>query len=234
MRVESSDIVEWEGADHIFDLNQDDPGRAGRLASMPSSRPAPSCRSSICRRCSRISTGCSSRVVASSTVRCRPTTTWTSASTCCVRTSSATSTPPTGGEIEANYLCEYYAYWHGGRLHSDTWKVYEYQQGCLDPLSYGRYGASAGGRVHGGPQDRPESTGDVIPQLGQYRQTWDEFSAKGGGPEAVAGLKDADAAGAAESASPAMLRLTLPFKRVMETVRRRFLPRKMPPVVMRL
>lgn len=133
-------------------------------------------------------------------------------------------------QIEANYLCEYFAYWHGGRLYSDKWRVYEYSQGCLDALSYGRYGGHQAA-VFLVARKSADSTGDVVPQLGQYRLTWQEFEGRADDPEAVAGLKQADAGG---DLSPALLRFTLPFKRVMETVRRRLLPRKMPPLVMRL
>ena len=85
-------------------------------------------------------------------------------------------------QIEANYLCEYYAYWHGGRLHSDRWKVYEYRQGCLDALSYGRYGgAQAASFVVARKSE--QSTGDVVPQLGQYQRTWEEFEAKKDDPD---------------------------------------------------
>ena len=119
--------------------------------------------------------------------------------------------------IETIYLCEYYAYWHEGRLHSDPWRIYQYEPGCLDALSYGRYGGAQAATFAVATR-LPESTGGVLPQLGQYRRMWTEHEAREGGPQ---------------RRTPAAARATLPLKRVVETVRRRLLPRPMPRLVAR-
>ena len=123
-----------------------------------------------------------------------------------------------GYRIEAMYLCEYFAYWHHGRLYSDPWRIYRYEPGALDALSYGRYGGAQAATFVVATR-LPESTGGAVPQLGQYRRMWTEHEA-------------APATGAS-GASPAMARATLPLKRLVETVRRRLLPRKMPRLVAR-
>ena len=42
--------------------------------------------------------------------------------------------------VEYQYLCQYFPYWHRGRLFSAPWKIYRYEPGCLDHLNYGRFG----------------------------------------------------------------------------------------------
>ena len=120
--------------------------------------------------------------------------------------------------IETMYLCEYFAYWHHGRLYSDPWRIYRYAPGALDALSYGRYGGAQAATFVVATR-LPESTGGAVPQLGQYRRMWNEH-------------ETAPASGA-NGTSPAMVRATLPVKRLVESVRRRLLPRKMPPLVAR-
>ena len=119
--------------------------------------------------------------------------------------------------IETIYLCEYYAYWHEGRLHSDPWRIYQYEPGTLDALSYGRYGGAQAATFVVATR-MPESTGGAIPQLGQYRRMWTEHEGQ---------------AGESRQRSPAAARATLPLKRVIETIRRRVLPRPMPRLVAR-
>jgi len=119
--------------------------------------------------------------------------------------------------IETIYLCEYYAYWHEGRLHSDPWRIYQYEPGTLDALSYGRYGGAQAATFVVATR-MPESTGGAIPQLGQYRRMWTEHEAH---------------EGKSRRRSPAAARATLPLKRVIETIRRRVLPRPMPRLVAR-
>ena len=123
-----------------------------------------------------------------------------------------------GYRIETMYLCEYFAYWHHGRLHSDPWRIYRYEPGTLDALSYGRYGGAQAATFVVATR-LPESTGGVVPQLGQYRRMWTEH--------------EAAPASRASGSSPAMVRATVPLKRLVESVRRRLLPRKMPRLVAR-
>ncbi len=127
-----------------------------------------------------------------------------------------------GYRLDPLYLCEYFAYWHRGRLYSDRWRVYRYAPGALGGLSYGRYGG-AQAAVFAVATRLAESRGDAIPQLGSYRQSWQGF-ARGAAPTAGA---------SADDCAHARLGWGLPrvAKRVIESVRRRLLPRPMPPLV---
>jgi hypothetical protein len=140
--------------------------------------------------------------------------------------------------VETHYLCEYFAYWHHGRLHSDRWRVYKYQPGALDALSYGRYGGAQAASFVVATRTAA-STGGVVPQLGQYRRLWSQHDGRAGQETAGdAGTAAADAVVAAGatapddgSASPALARATLPLKRVVEAARRHLLPRRMPELI---
>ncbi len=134
-----------------------------------------------------------------------------------------------GYTLDASYLCEYYAYWHRGRLYSDRWKIYDYDPGSLDALSYGRYGgAQAASFVIA--RKTETSTSGVIPQLGQYRRAWEKHSEPERDPNLSAGQTDSEATVDNNSWRP----LAVAAKRVAETVRRRLLPRKMPKLRYRL
>lgn len=140
-----------------------------------------------------------------------------------------------GYRVDTHYLCEYFAYWHQGRLHSDRWRVYQYQPGCLDALSYGRYGGAQAASFVVATRTAG-STGGAVPQLGQYRRMWRENAKRAGdGGEGAGATEDGDAAGAPSAGgtlpSPAWLRATLPLKRLVETLRRRVLLRPMPKLV---
>ena len=87
-----------------------------------------------------------------------------------------------------------------------------------------------------------ESTGSVVPQLGQFVRSWKEYDERRDDPAAVAGEMRQDRGtltslleGHAErlfASYPALNRAYLPIKRVREKVRR-LLPRRMPPIVAR-
>lgn len=72
-------------------------------------------------------------------------------------------------QVDRHLLCEYFSYWHRGRLYTDRWQVYDYLPGCLDALSFGRYGGHQAVTFLVATKTA-ESTGDVLPQLGQYRR----------------------------------------------------------------
>jgi hypothetical protein len=139
--------------------------------------------------------------------------------------------------IDSQYLCQYYPYWHRGRLYSAPWKIYRYRPGCLDHLNYGRFGGRQAAifMVAGKTE---ESTGDVVPQLGQYVRSWQEFDERRDDPDAVAGEIEEPtswAAGVADrlfDAHPGLSRAYLPIKRLRERLRR-MLPQRMPPLVAR-
>ncbi len=144
--------------------------------------------------------------------------------------------------LEYEYLCVYSPYWQRGRLHTGPWKVYRYTPGCLDHLSFGRYGGLQTA-VFAVATKTPESTGDATPQLGQYRESWESFRERSGAgdAEAAAGeLRRAEEGGLGArlarraerwfDAHPAGGRAYLPVKRAKEALRRK-LPPKLPPLV---
>lgn len=140
--------------------------------------------------------------------------------------------------IEYQYLCQVYPYWHLGRLHSAPWKIYRYEPGCLDHLSYGRFGGRQAA-IFMVVTKTEESTGDVVPQLGQFVSSWQEYDERRDEPGAVAGeTKEGGGGRLAElaerlmTAHPAVSRAYLPVKRVKERLRR-LLPQRMPPLVAR-
>ncbi len=223
-RVESSDIAEWEGADHIFDLNQPLPpelegqfdavfetGTIVQIFDLP-------------------------QVLANLHKLLRP---GGRVIHCAVPSNNHMDLGfymlcPTffsdfysanGYRIDAHYLCEYYAYWHGGRLYSDRWKIYRYEPGCLDALSYGRYGGAQAATYLSATRTAT-ATGDVAPQLGQYRESWAHHQ---GRDEATGSAGDRSDEAGGLSAAP----WAVPLKRGFEAVRRRLLPRRMPPLIAR-
>ena len=139
--------------------------------------------------------------------------------------------------IEYQYLCQYYPYWHRGRLYSAPWKIYRYEPGCLDHLSYGRFGGKQVAIFMVATKTK-ESTGSVVPQLGQFVRSWQEFEDKRHDPSAVAGEMGGQQrtlevfAERQFAAHPALSRAYLPVKRVRERLRR-LLPRRMPELIAR-
>jgi hypothetical protein len=142
-----------------------------------------------------------------------------------------------GYRVEVHYLCQCYPYWHLGRLHSAPWKIYRYEPGCLDHLSYGRFGGRQVA-IFLVATKTAESTGDVVPQLGQFVRTWKVYDEQKDDPEAVAGDFQTRKTGLAAFADrqflahPALSRAYLPVKRTLERLRR-LLPQRMPPLVAR-
>jgi hypothetical protein len=145
-----------------------------------------------------------------------------------------------GYRLDSLLLCQYFPYWHRGRLYSAPWKIYRYTPGCLDHLSYGRFGGRQVGifvvatRLEG-------ATGDVAPQLGQYRKSWQHFAVgEAGGSAGELPPAPTEAGGGALRRSLER-RLTtsrwldglwLPLKRVKERLSR-LRPPRLPPVVAR-
>lgn len=143
--------------------------------------------------------------------------------------------------LEYEYLCVYSPYWLRARLETGPWKVYRYTPGSLDHLSYGRYGGLQTA-VFAVATKTEESTGDVPPQLGQYRASWEAYRERAAaGGEAAAGERlDPPAEGLGSrlrrltdrrlDAHPGLHRVYRPFKRLKERLRR-LLPPRMPPLV---
>ncbi len=148
-------------------------------------------------------------------------------------------------QIESEYVCHYFPYWHRGRFYSAPWKIYEYSTGCLDHLNYGRFGGRQAA-IYMVARKTGESTGDQIPQLGQYVHSWQVYdehrqSTAEEEPELAAGQlredtswrqKMADRAERVFETVPMIDRLYRPLKRLKERIRR-FLPQRMPPLVAR-
>jgi hypothetical protein len=239
-RVEACDIADWEGAEHIFDLNGEVPPELeGRF-------------DAVFETGTIVQIFDLPRVLHNLWKLLRP---GGRVIHCAVPSNNhmdlgfymlcpsffADFYAANGWRVDSHLLCEYFAWWHRGRLHSDPWRIYEYRPGMLDGLSYGRYGGAQAAtfliaaKVEG-------ATGDRAPQLGQYRRTWEEFAAKSGDQSRVAGLKDSDARAAGAMArldallegSAAGRRVALALKRIGESVRRRLLPRRMPRPIARL
>lgn len=143
--------------------------------------------------------------------------------------------------LEYEYLCVYSPYWLRARLETGPWKVYRYTPGSLDHLSYGRYGGLQTA-VFAVATRTEDSTGDVPPQLGQYRASWEAYRERvAAGGEAPAGEPPAtpgESLGACLrsvinrrlDAHPGLHRVYRPLKRVKERLRR-LLPPRMPPLV---
>jgi hypothetical protein len=219
-RVSASDISPWEGADHLFDLNQAIPDElAGRFdvvfetGTIVQIFHLPNVLANLHRlvkpggRIIHCAVPSNNHMDLGFYMLCP--------------TLFADFYAANGYRIEAHYLCEYFAYWHHGRLYSDRWRIYQYRPGDLDRLSYGRYGGAQAATFLVATRTE-QSTGDVVPQLGQYRRMWEEHaeaerrSAAGLGARATGGARTGWLA-----------------KRVVESVRRRLLPRPMPKLIAR-
>jgi hypothetical protein len=235
--VESCDISEWEGATHILDLNRPIPealeGRADVVFDTGTSIQIfdlPQVLENLHRlvtpggRIIHAAVPSNNHIDLGFYMACP--------------TLFADFYDANGYRLESQYLCEYSPYWHRGRLHSAPWRVYQYTPGCLDHLSYGRFGGRQVGifvvatRLEG-------ATGNVTPQLGQYRRSWEHFAAEGGAGSAGERPEEAQTAGGLRRALEARLeawpwldRLWLPVKRVKERLAR-LRPPRMPPLVAR-
>ncbi|MEM8931861.1 MAG: class I SAM-dependent methyltransferase [Acidobacteriota bacterium] len=132
-----------------------------------------------------------------------------------------------GWTLETVLLCEHMMYWVAGRVETGPWDVYRYEPGCLDNLSYGRYGGKQASLFMVATKHEA-TTADVIPQQSYYRRLWDEDSAE---------RRRALEARAEQIAAKRWWygsHLYDRYKRFTEVLRRGWLPRPMPPKVARL
>ncbi|HVS03022.1 MAG TPA: hypothetical protein VMT16_09650 [Thermoanaerobaculia bacterium] len=137
-----------------------------------------------------------------------------------------------GYSLDAQYLCEYVPYWHAARLHSEPWKIYRYTPGSLDAASYGRFGGRQVA-VFAVATKAEGATGGVVPQLGQYRRSWERYADRAAHPAAPAG--ELARVGRLEGLlrrHPALARATRPAKWLVERLHR-LRPGPMPPLVAR-
>ncbi len=229
--VRSCDIAEWEGADHIFDLNEDVPsnligafdavfetGTITQIFNLPKVLFNLHQLLRVDGRIVHCATPSNNHIDLGFAMPCP--------------TLFADFYTANGYTIETQYLCEYTSYWYHDRLFTPRWDAYEYSPGSLDSLTFGRYGgAQAANFVVA--RKLEDSTGDVSPQLGQYQATWKTFEQQAGKADRAAGQKKEGSSqsvierniGADGAGSP----LGRQLKRVGEWARRRLLPRQMPP-----
>ncbi|REJ73205.1 MAG: hypothetical protein DWQ36_12435 [Acidobacteria bacterium] len=233
-RVESGDISEWEGADHIFDLNRPVPealhgrfdaifetGTIVQIFDLPRVLANLHAMLRVGGRVIHCAVPSNNHMDLGFYMLCP--------------TFFADFYAANGWRIECHYLCEYYAYWQGARLHSDRWRIYDYTPGCLDALSYGRYGGAQAATFLVATK-LESSTGDVTPQLGQYRAAWQDYqdpgaSVESAGQQARSVRRDGARARLERWLQrPGLAPVARPLKRIAEAVRRRILPRPMPPL----
>lgn len=139
-RVESSDVSDWEGADHILDLNLPVPaelhGRfatvfeAGTLQHVFDLPQVFANLHALVQEGGRVIHGMapSTNHVDHGFYMFSP-------------TLFHDFYTANGWRIEACYFFEFFPYWFRGRFHSTRWKIRRYTPGCLDHLAYGGFGA---------------------------------------------------------------------------------------------
>ncbi len=214
-RVESADVSDWEGADHILDLNLPLPaGLAGRYdtvfeaGTLQHIFDLPQVFANIhalLREGGRVIHGMapSTNHVDHGFYMFSP-------------TLFHDFYAANGWRIEAEYFFEFFPFWFRGRFHSTPWKIRRYTPGCLDHLAYGGFGARqvalfvVATKVAG-------ATADRIPQQSYFAR----FHAR---PQPEARVSGSRAARAA-SDSTLLLRLKEWKQRL-----KRLAPRRLPPV----
>lgn len=214
-RVESADVSDWEGADHILDLNLPLPaGLAGRYdtvfeaGTLQHIFDLPQVFANIhalLREGGRVIHGMapSTNHVDHGFYMFSP-------------TLFHDFYAANGWRIDAEYFFEFFPFWFRGRFHSTPWKIRRYTPGCLDHLAYGGFGARqvalfvVATKVAG-------ATADRIPQQSYFAR----FHAR---PQPEARVTGSRAAWAA-SDSTLLLRLKEWKQRL-----KRLAPRRLPPV----
>lgn len=128
-----------------------------------------------------------------------------------------------GYTIDAFYLFDYVPYWFRGRYYSRPARVYRYEPGCLDHLSYGRWGNRQTSMFIVATKS-PDASADRTPQQGHYRQMW---QASDGVDEGAADVPSKDVGAYVRAPRPVLW-----WKMIREHLVR-MLPKKMPPTVAR-
>jgi hypothetical protein len=192
-RVESCDIADWEGADHIVDLNQPVPAslheafdavfETGTIIQIYDLAQVFRNVMSMVRPGGRV---LHAGVPSSNHVDLG----FTMFSPTLLHDLYSAN----GWRIETSYVCAYRPFWFRGRLLGPPWKIYRYDPERFARLSYGGWGSSQLALFFVATR-LPESRTDVVPQLGQYRRTWQAFA---GGASEAAGAEAAAAVSPAE------------------------------------
>ncbi len=129
--------------------------------------------------------------------------------------------------IETLAVCEFEHVWLGGRLHTPRFKVWRYEPGALDPVSYGGFGHrqlaifAVVTRLAG-------STCDVVPQQGMYRRIWRQAKSPAPGSAARPGGGLEDRIAVAGRRRPWLIAAAVAAKRLRSRLRR-LLGRRLPP-----
>lgn len=127
-----------------------------------------------------------------------------------------------GYDIEALYLFDFVPFWYRGRFFSSPFRVYRYEPGSLDHLSYGRWGNHQTSLFVVATK-KPGASAARTPQQGQYRAIWrqdhEDSSAPPVPPKAERAYKHAPY-------------LVLGWKYLRE-LGLRYLPKKKPPTIAR-
>ncbi len=213
-RVESADVSAWEGADHVFDLNEPVPaglvGRydtvfeAGTIQHVFDLRQVFANLHALLREGGRVVHGMapSSNHVDHGFHMFSPTLFHDFYSA-------------NGWRIEAFYFFEFFSYWHRGRFQSTRWKVRPYSPGVLDALAYGGFSWKQVGLFVVATKTAG-STADRVPQQSLFSRT----------PPAV---RRSAAETEGRIASAPLVLLLKQWKKRLERLR----PRRLPPPVRR-
>lgn len=124
-----------------------------------------------------------------------------------------------GWRLDAEYFFEFTHFWRQGRFHSPPWAIRRYTPGCLDHLAYGGFRGRQVGLFVVATR-MPGATADRIPQQSCFARQAPAIRPAGG----VAAPPGA----AARALEPLLLRA----KALRQWLRRR-LPRRLPPIVAR-
>lgn len=76
--------------------------------------------------------------------------------------------------LECEKFFEFEPYWVDGRLFTSPWRVYDYSEGCLDELGYGSWGDRPVG-IFVVATKTEESTGDTVPRQSYFDRHWEEI-----------------------------------------------------------
>jgi SAM-dependent methyltransferase len=81
-----------------------------------------------------------------------------------------------GYSIDAAYWCEIEPYWIRSRFESPPWRIRRYRPGDLDELAYGGFGRHQVSLFFVATRS-PGATGDVVPHQSYYERFWSEEAA---------------------------------------------------------
>lgn len=141
-----------------------------------------------------------------------------------------------GWQLDAELFFELEPYWYRSKFLSPPWRIYRYEPGCLDALSYGGFGACQLGLFFVATKT-PGATAGVVPLQSYYQRFWAEKARERMDPRVQARREERPGLVAAverwASRSAAVERLWVAWKRLRRPLRRLGWRRLLPPVVAR-